>query len=563
MKDKNKMQKAEKRTFFHPSSFILHTLFLLLLLQVAVADEPSKHFSTVFIPMRDGTTLPTDIYSPSDQQDLLGAFKKKLPCVLIRSPAGRQSKTALSYTQLVDYGYAVAIQETRSSLDKTGQTLPYLSDAWGKQQDGYDTVEWLATSEFTNGQIGTAGISASGITEMLLAPTAPPSLKCQYISMAASDVYHHAICQGGQFLKEQVEGWLKMYAKDPSVISFVFTQMSDPSFWHALDASRLVGNVVVPILHYGGWYDIFLQGTIDSFVAIQNNGGEGAKGHQKLVIGPWTHRGNTHNPFGDFNLPKDSQNPPYDISLKRWFDFYLKNVNNGADRIPPVQYYVMGPFDGSPSKGNVWRYAAAWPVASVETPLYLTPEHTLSYKRSNYSRYVFSIARRFYRSQEAELPYAFDPKNPVPTEGGRNLFLPAGPKDQKDVEKRNDVLVFTSDPLPEDLEVTGRVMAKVYCSSDQAESDVVVRLCDVYPDGRSVLITEGIKHLKMTDPTQTQPVEVDLLSTSMVFAKGHSIRVSVSASSYPRYDIACNPPSNNKLHVGGKFPSQIILPIVK
>jgi uncharacterized protein len=146
--------------------------------------------------------------------------------------------------------------------------------------------------------------------------------------------------------------------------------------------------------------------------------------------------------------------------------------------------------------------------------------------------------------------------------GGRNLFLSSGPKDQRSIEQRDDIVLFTSDILPEDLEVTGQIFAKIFCVSDKSETDVIVRLTDVYPDGRSILIADGLKHVQIvgTDP---QEVTVDLWSTSIVFAKGHRIRVSVSASNYPRYEKCSSEPSQNKVLVGDPFPSQIILPVVK
>lgn len=529
------------------------TCFFVIFLQFLAAEDllPS---ATLMVPMRDGTVLPTDIYRLKDSTE-------KQPCILIRSPGGRSSKTAKVYLPLAQLGYTVAIQDTRSALDPEGKTLPYWTDGWGNQQDGYDTVEWLAHSPYTDGNIGTIGASALGITQLLMAPTAPPGLKCQYISMAAASLYHNAIFPGGQLLKNQVEGWLGLYAKSAEIHECVCSQPVYNNFWSRFDTPKVAEKIKVPGVHYGGWYDIFVQGTIDAFVSRQENGGIGAKGTQKMVIGPWMHFWPTTVKLGDFEVPVQGRNPPVDISPQRWFDFYLKGIANGVNEIPAVTYYVMGPFDGSASSGNVWRHANQWPVPAKQTEFYLTADRKLLEKSKK-------------TAQEATFAFQHDPNNPVPTIGGCNLFLESGPKDQSPLEKREDVLSFTSEPLAEDLEVTGRIIAKICFSSDQPDSDVVVRLCDVYPDGRSILIADGIMHTGKVSPDKSDKmlgVEVDLWSTSIVFAKGHRIRASVTSSNYPRFEknthncenTKSQVIANNKLHVGGLQPSFLILPVVR
>lgn len=515
---------------------------------------------TIMIPMRDGKELPTDLYLPNPEA-------RHLPCILLRSPAGRSSHWK-GFGAMAKLGYVVAIQDTRSFTDTTGKTLPYISDGWGKLQDGYDTVEWLAKSPYTNGNIGSCGSSAVGITQLLMAPAAPPSLKCQYISVAASSLYHHAIFPGGQLLKNQAEGWLGFYACDTGVLSYVSSQPFYNDFWRKLNSNAVADRVRVPAIHYGGWYDTFIQGTIDAFIARQEQGGDGARGHQKLVIGPWSHWWPKSIQLGDFEVPLAGRNPSIDISPQRWFDHYLKGVDNGVDKIPAVIYYVMGPFDGEPSSGNVWRTADSWPISAKATSFYLTPQGKLQMAPP---------------LEEGVLSYRYDPHNPIPTLGGNNLFLEAGPKNQRPIENRQDILVFTSGPLKEEMEVTGALSARLYVSSDQDDTDIVVRLCDVYPDGRSILIADnayrlGVMHHEHMQKAENRerPVEVkiSLSSTSLVFAKGHKIRVSISSSNYPRFEKnlnvglvgSCSGHYNiakNSLYLGKDFPSQIILPLVE
>lgn len=522
-------------------------LCLFLLGLQGLGSEEIVPEQTVMMPMRDGTELPTDLYFPKNQPD-------KPPCILLRSPGGRQAASALSYRSLTEEGYLIAIQDTRSATDPDGKTLPYWSDGWGNHQDGFDAVQWLANSPYTNGKIGTVGFSGLGITQLLLAPTSPPALKCQYMGMASSNLYEDAIFPGGQLLKNQVEGWLGLYAKDPQVLQYVCGQQVYNAFWKQFDSPRVAHRVHVAGVHLGGWFDTFIQGTLDGFVARQENGGSGAQGTQKLLIGPWTHLWPLQTQIGDFAIPLPGQKPPFDLSVSRWLDHYLKGIDNGVDKEPAVTYYVMGPFDGSFSSGNVWRQSDSWPIPAVATPFYLTADQKL-------------VAQADPPRFSAQFRYEADARNPVPTCGGRNLFLESGPKDQRAFEKRSDLLVFTSEPLTEDLEVTGRVIAKLFFNSSNQDIDLAMRLCDLYPDGHSILIADGLTRCQLSGE-QPQEVILDLWSTSIVFAKGHSIRVLIANSNYPRFEKnfnGCKGPaiSKNILHVGNKTPSQLILPLVR
>lgn len=535
--------------------FIAFLLFVISSFQVEAYEEPIPDM-TLTIPMRDGQNLPADVYLPAKDA-------KDLPCILLRSPAGRRKAYWLPYIALAKAGYVVVIQDTRSGIDKEGKTLPYYSDGWGDLQDGYDTIVWLANHPLTNGKIGTAGHSALGITQLLLAPTAPQNLKCQYISMAAASLYHDAIYPGGGLLKNQAEGWLGLYAPDTGVHNLVTTQPFYNRFWQSLNTLEQAQFVSTPAIHYGGWYDTFLQGTINAFKERQEKGREGAKGEQKLVIGPWTHYWPFITKLGDFDVPQTGMLPPFDISLLSWFDYHLKGVQNGTDKIPSVLYYVMGPFDGSPSKGNVWKTASTWPIPYEPFQFYLTVNNELVKQPL---------------SKQGKISYEYDPLVPTPTIGGRNLFIESGAKDQSSIEERKDVVVFTSEPLIEDLEVTGPLKAVIYFTTDQKDTDVVVKLCDVYPDGRSILIADGLCRLAVCYPNQKFdnpfPVEIDLCATSMVFAKDHKIRVSISSSNYPKYERNLNigvtlenksklKVAANTIYLGDKTPSHIVLPIPK
>jgi hypothetical protein len=530
-------------------------VFCLLFGALGAEEELLPNF-TLVITMRDGTELPTDIYLP--QTNDLSSH----PCILMRNPSGRRAQPWQQYAALAKAGYVVAFQDTRNRLDKEGTVMPYFSDGWGEQQDGYDTVEWLAKSPFTNGKIGTIGFSAPGITQLLMAPSAPPSLKCQYIGVAASDLYSQAVFNGGQILKNQVEGWWAFHGNNPDVLAFVINQREYNAFWDQVNTDKVAHQVTVPAIHYGGWFDIFLQGTIEAFASRQYNGGTGAKGKQKLLIGPWTHSWPRNTKIGDFDVPKEGAKPPYDFSPLAWFNYHLKGQGNLMEELPEVTYYVMGPFDGTPSKGNRWKTSSNWPIAATPKSYFLSLQGGLSENSS---------------TEKGVKEFTYDPMNPVPTLGGRNLFLESGAKDQRSVENRSDVIVFTTEPLKEDLEITGSIQAQIYASSDCADTDIVAKLTDVYPDGRSILICDGIcrmgyirTSLKGKSIEQPTELELDLGNTSIVFAAGHRIRLTLSSSNYPRYERNMNvvdaqeecKTAHNRIWIGSETPSQLILPVV-
>ncbi len=525
--------------------------FLLLLFPFFLTAELPKPDATIFIPMRDGSKLATDFYFPCKET-------QKLPCLLVRSPAGRNNPYALMFVPLLKEGYTIAIQETRSVKDPEGKTLPYSSDGWGEEQDGYDTLHYLEKSPYTNGKIGTIGASAMGITQLLMAPTNPPGLQAQYISFATSDLYNQAMYEGGELCKDQVEKWLALYANHPDVYRTIYTQPQYSPYWDSYNVLTQCSNCKTPAMHVGGWYDVFLRGTLTAYTALQNDGGEGAKGKQKLVIGPWSHLWPYIRTLGEYEYPQAALQPTFNFSPEKWFASHLKG--EPLD-LPNVVYYVMGPFDGEASSGNVWKSADQWPIPHKKKALYLSQEKALVGENPS----------------KDDLSFNYDPENPIPTTGGRNLFLPAGPIDQRAIESRSDVLVFTTDPLTEDLEITGQIQAFLHAATDAEDTAFSVRLTDVYPDGKSLLVADGITRLSHVIPAtaaknEPQEVAVDLASTSLVFAKGHRIRVIISSSNYPRFEKNFNSfkrahenpehiIAKNTIFTGSDTPSRIVLPV--
>jgi len=534
--------------------FIIIVAFASPILAAGATSSPACIFSKaipdveLFVPMRDGTRLPTYIFLPQDKAG-------KYPCVLIRHPLGAKMAEQ-SWTDLAEQGYMVAVQSTRACCDTTGTAIPYFTDGWGQLEDGYDAVEWLAKSEWCNGKVATIGTSATGITQLLLAPTRPPHLTCQYIEVGAPSLYHYVVRPGGQLRKEQVEGWLKIQNRSSSVFQLLTNRVTYDDLWSQFNSLTKASSINVPQIHVGGWYDIFLQGTIDAFSAAQEQSATAVRPYHKLIIGPWGHRWKeAPTSLGEFPSPQNGRQPPIPITFCDWLDFHMKGAQNNVTKAPSVQYYVMGPFDGTSSCGNCWKAAHKWPPDATSISLFLSRQTLVDESKLSL--------------QESVIDVLFDSQNPVPTIGGRNLFSADGPKNLNSIEARNDVALFTTEPLLEDTEVTGRLHASFYVTGVQQERDICCRLADLYPTGQSILVAEGIAHITPKEAGKAQRVDVDLWSTSMVFAKNHKIRLLVSGSNFPSYEASLAPNQDPSSRVcfsivsGGKSPSFLSLPVVK
>ncbi|TKJ39491.1 MAG: acylase [Planctomycetes bacterium B3_Pla] len=520
---------------------------------VALAADQAKIQPTLhMVPMRDGTKLATDVYLPPDGQP-------PYPVILMRTPYGRGG-AAGEAQKYCRRGYAIVSQDIRGRGKSEGHhAIIFHNGGWGKRRDGHDTLLWIASQPWCNGKVATFGGSAVGVTQNMLAPGAPDVLKGQAVVVAFSDMYSQAAYQGGVWRKSLLEGWLTLTGMADVNLKTFRDHPNYDEFWAGLNPEDQAHRVNAPGVFIGGWYDIFLQGTINSFVAIHNHGGPDARGRCRLVIGPIA-----HGVFDELKYPPNSKMPPA-AEASRLFDSWLKGKDNGAQKDKAVHYYVMGdPTDGN-AGGNFWRQADNWPPPAEVTAFYFHPDRRL--------------VRETPPDGTKTLSYRYDPNDPVPTVGGQNLLLPKGPMDQRKIESRPDVLLFTSDVLAEPVEVTGRISAKLYVSSDRPDTDFTVKLTDVYPDGRSMLITDGILRASLRNsfarpellkPDQTYELTVDLWSTSLVFNKGHRIRVAVSSSNSPRFEPNPNTGATgvprvatNTLSLSSERPSHILLPIYR
>lgn len=531
----------------------------LLLLSLGLMLSGCAVMETYMVEMRDGALLATDVYLPSRDND-------SWPVLLIRTPYGRDENEAL-----FDFAedYALVIQDVRGRYDSEGDYHPFIDDGWGEKQDGYDTVAWILGQPWCNGKIGTFGASADGITQELLAGSAPPSpgVTCQFIRFAPTDLYSQIVFQGGAFLEALVTGWLEGQGASEWVETFKQHPSYD-SFWELGNVEPRAGFISAPAVHVGGWYDMALRGSINGFLTRQAEGIGPARGNQRLLIGPWTHGGINTTVQGEIQFPDVSIMNQKNI-FERWINYWLRGRDNGIMDTLPVVYYVMGDTQAFAAPGNEWREAQTWPPFTMApTPYYLQPEGVLAPVEA--------------AAGNASSTYVFDPENPVPTQGGANLTIDAGPYDQSSIESRADVLLFSTATLAQPLEVTDDLKAVLYVSSDAADTDFTAKLTDVYPDGRSMLIADGIIRARyrnslsrpeLMTPGTIYRLEIDLWATSIIINTGHRIRLAVSSSNYPRFDANPNTggdtfdkgimiKATNTIYYNSTYPSHILLPVV-
>ncbi len=592
-------------------------------------EKDNMHYEkNIMVPMRDGTRLATDLYIP----DGPGPF----PMVLERTPYDKLNATMMwtgTHTYLVEKGYVVAMQDTRGRYASEGAWYPLRDDGWGKNQDGYDTVKWLSEHAVCNGSVGTFGGSYSGNTQYLMAPTRPPGLKCMFVRQGSSDLTEEWVYRGGAFelglnlhwgidqsiaamnnrvtrltkaLGEQMEevfGQLPLFShalySDPLqwLKDILSHYPEDEAFWDDWNLTKKYSKIDVPILHFGSWYDLFIRATLANFVGLSEQAAtEKARSSQRLFIGPWMHGPLVGESFmrrvGELDFGPEAVIVFNDL-VQGWFDYWLKGIENGLSSEPRVTIFVMGQ--------NRWKKLKEWPPRDARYVNYYL--HTGPSKSAS-SLNDGALNEVAPTSPESSDEFSYDPMKPVRTLGGNTLYamshpvknlpkglseaemhmaelgLEAGPRDQRPAEGCS--LTYTTAPLAKDLEVTGPLVVRAYVSSTAEDTDFVALLTDVWPDGRSILITDGILRARYreskTRPVPMRPgeiymISIDLWATSNVFRKGHRIRLRITSSNYPRFDRNLNiwkkggsaaeaVVARNTIFHDRERPSHLVLPIV-
>ena len=570
----------------------------------------------VMVPMRDGTRLATDVFRP----DAPGRF----PVLINRGPYWKDpyaDNPDHSIWFFPKHGYVVLSQDCRARFDSEGD---YYNPLFQEVQDGYDTVEWAARQSWSNGRVGTTGQSYLGATQYTLATNnpLPPHLQTMAPVSASSDfhqswVYHtggamewgwlvpYAIFKGRNTLERQgrsdllaqmdeyvmppgnfaqplsdqwfrhlpLRDWIERLKETAPYFHEYFDQELDGPYWWQLNLLRHLEGIKVPMFHVSSWYDIFLEGALNSFKAIRERGAnELARRNQHLLVGPWAHIRPYTEPTtggaGDIDFGPDAGIELHD-HLLRWFDYWLKDIDTGIVDEPPVYIFVMG--------DNRWRHENEWPLARTHyTRYYLHSDGPAN------SRHGSGGLSTVPPGDEPADTYVYDPDDPAPTLGGNTLVIPFGVADQGPVEDRRDVLVYTSDPLERDLEITGPIQVRLFAASSAPDTDFTAKLVDVRPDGYAQNLQDGIIRARyrtsVAQPSFIQPGQVheyaiDLWATSHVVKAGHRLRVDVSSSNFPRFDRNPNTgaplgqdsrleAARQTVHHSAEYPSHILLPVI-
>jgi putative CocE/NonD family hydrolase len=571
--------------------------------------------------MRDGAVLRANIHRP--------AGEGRWPVLLLRIPYGKHlplSNGVFNPAQMAQNGYVVIIQDTRGRYASEGEWVPYKYE-W---LDGVDTINWAASLPYSNGKVGMFGASYSGLTQWAPATLQPAALKAIAPMITFCDPLNGSRFRGGAFELGKTAYWnlqsvgvevvtrrqrdnpdaslrrqalravvreidtlgtqgywslpLREFAplKEHGLAPEFFEELAHPMDYARAEALKIVGKheqVQVPALNIGGWYDVFLQDTITNFRNLREHGSTPEARQSKLLIGPWSHTSRTH-VVGELNFGFGASSAFIDLkdtleSLHlRWYDHWLKGIENGVTSEAPIKLFVMGE--------NVWRDEYEWPLArAVETRYYL---HSGGHANTLHGDGMLSTTPP--QTEPAD-EYDYDPAHPVLTRGGAVLMsaeFPAGPYDQRSTEERADVLVYTTPELTEDMEVTGPIKVSLWARSNAPDTDFVARLVDVHPNGYAQNLTDGIIRARYRrfaqgeaptpiEPGQVYEYEIDLWSTSNLFKRSHRLRLDITSSDFPRWDR--NPNTGHDLGADAELaiahqtilhdaehPSALVLPLI-
>lgn len=557
-----------------------------------------KVMSHVAIPMRDGVKLYADIYMP--------AAPGKYPVIVTRTPYGVQRDGM--HEELIPFaqaGFVAIMQDNRGRYESDGQWDPFRTEG----RDGYDTIEWAAKQPWSNGKVASQGGSYLGHVQWAAMSQQPPSLVTAIPRVASTSIFHNWAYFGGAFRLSFNYGWgvvrmphrimqpqywhasaiapeemryenilwtLPLKTADLASSGTAVKHWRDwvehssyDEYWKSISDEEHFDKIKVPLYTQGGWFDIFLAGTINGYTGVRAKGSPEAKKAVKLWVGAWGH--GPSQKFGEVDFGPTANRSLAEREL-RWYNHYLKGEDNGIDREPPVEIFYMG--------ANKWKHHADWPIPGTEfKPLYIASGGGANSLRGNGTLSWSKPAGA------ANDQYNYDPMNPVMSVGGNNCCgtpTLAGPYDQRPVERRNDVLVYTSEILSKPLAIAGPVKMKLHAATDGPDTDWVVKLVDVYPNGYAMNVAEGILRARfrkgldkpeLLKPGEAYEFEVDMVGTANVFEKGHAIRVDITSSHFPQFDRNLNTgepiATGTKMRVARQTvfhtperPSAIILPVV-
>ena len=552
--------------------------------------------------MRDGVSLRADIYRPKADG--------KFPVLLQRTPYNKSGGVEFGLKGAA-HGYVVIIQDVRGRFTSDGEWYTFKRES----EDGYDTVEWAAALPYSSGKVGMFGGSYVGATQMLTAIGAPPHLAAIAPVVTASNYHNGWTYQGGAFEQWFNESWTSGLAQDtfnrqaqkktnaltgmntlPLTNYPLFNPGADASglhdlapyfldwlahpnyddYWKALSIEDHHDKIMVPVYTMAAWYDIFLGGSLRNYTGIKAHGGsDAARQGQRLLVMIGGHSGDGRK-IGEVDFGPQAEFDEDEVML-RWYDHVLKGIDNGVEREKPVKIFVMGK--------NVWREEDDWPLARAKNTRYYLHSNGGANGAVDGMTGDGALSTTAPKAEPAD-HFNYDPANPAPTIGGPLCcdagHLAPGPRDQRPVEARKDVLVFTAPAFTADFEVTGPVSLELYASSSAVDTDFTGKLVDVWPNGFAQNLTEGIVRMRYREsqekpelmhPGEVYKFTIDLWATSNVFLAGHRMRLEVSSSNFPRFDRNLNTgevqaqatrmvKADNTILHESKHPSALILPLV-
>ncbi len=485
--------------------------------------------------MRDGKFLAADIYLPNNDS-------LPRPTILIQTPYQKNYYHGLGLPLQVGFNinaspFNFVIADWRCFYGSTSAC----TTAINRGQDGYDCVEWIAQQSWSNDSTGTWGPSALGVIQFQTAKENPPHLTCCVPIVAGMRLDYQKYFPGGVLRTEYLQ-MLDLLGYGLSTL--ILAHPVHDIYWTVAEASTFYPAAVnVPMFMIGGWYDHATEELLESFEGIRTQSAIAVRSQQKLLMGPWTHNTTSAAPLSVGELAYPEAVNASDSTARKFFDYYLLNQSNGWSNRPVVEYFQMGE--------NSWKGDASWNNSGLTNiNLYFHADGNLDLN--------------IPASAADSLQINYDPHNPSPTVGGPTLLytLNQGPYDQQPVvESRNDLLSFTTVPLSQDVVMRGKPTSHLKVSSDKLDTDFSIRLTDVYPDGRSMLVLDGIRRMRFRNgytandtaaiiPGTIYPLDIELFAnTAITFLAGHHIRVDVSSANYPRFD--CNLNNGQTMYVAG------------
>ena len=569
---------------------MMRTVLFSIAATVSCWGQAGVNYSTTTfkIPMQDGIGLSTNIFRP------LGTGK--LPTILVRTPYGKGMGLADGYRLFVQNGYAVIVQDVRGRHDSDGAFDSYNQE----EPDGEDTLNWIAKQGWSDGQVGMVGGSYLGIVQWKLALRNNPHLKAIFPIVSGNDDYRDRFySRGGAFKVGNRLSWIAANLRAPSTkpmdfaayirtlplriadvaatgqVSNLYYQpaMDHPTFddfWMDKSVREHLDKMKIPVFSVGGWYDNFVEGDLEAFAQLRRAGKPAYS-----AIGPWPH--NMSAVFEGVSFGGDAMLPVSKLQLD-WFNHWMKSPDSARTNSKPfpgpkLRLFVMG--------RNRWREESDWPPKSARTTSFFLTSHKGANTADGDGRLTMRTA-----SRDNSDNYEYDPANPVPTLGGAVCCSPAifpwGPKDQRKVESRQDVLVYSSEVLKKEVEVIGPVNVVLYVSTTATDTDFMAKLVDVFPDGTARNLCDGMLRMRyraslrkaeLTQPGKIYKIMIEAGVTSNLFLPGHRIRLEVSSSNFPRFDRNLNTggsivdesrmkTAQQRVYMGRNFPSAVLLSVV-